>query len=62
MIRCRYLGRRDMQCTAEVVDEQGEILLCTKHLGRAVELLNRHGVALAAALTATALATASKEN
>jgi hypothetical protein len=52
-VRCRYLGRRGVQCTAEVVDPNGEILLCTKHLGRAMELLNRAGAALAGALAET---------
>lgn len=53
MTRCRYLGRRDEPCTAEAVDPLGEILLCERHLGRAVELLNRYGVALAEALVST---------
>jgi hypothetical protein len=43
MTRCRYLRRNDQQCTAEAVDETGEVLLCTKHLGRALELLKRYG-------------------
>lgn len=43
MTRCRYLRRNNAQCTAEVADEQGEILLCTKHLARAVELLRARG-------------------
>jgi hypothetical protein len=43
LVRCRYLGRRGIQCTAEVVDPNGEIALCTKHLGRALELLKRYG-------------------
>lgn len=43
MIRCRYLRRNDQQCTAEVADEQGEILLCTKHLSRSVQMLAAHG-------------------
>jgi hypothetical protein len=37
---CRYLRRSGDQCTAEVVDEQGEIMLCAKHLGRAMELVS----------------------
>jgi hypothetical protein len=49
--RCRYLRRGTAgQCTAEAVDGQGEIVLCTHHLARAMELLNRAGAALAAAL------------
>jgi hypothetical protein len=38
--RCRYLRSNDEQCTGEVADEHGEILLCLKHLGRALELVN----------------------
>lgn len=38
-MRCRYLRRNDEQCTAEAVDPVGEVLLCTKHLGRAMEML-----------------------
>jgi hypothetical protein len=54
MTRCRYLRRGTAgQCTAEVVDRNGETLLCTKHLGRAMELLNRAGAALAGALVET---------
>jgi hypothetical protein len=36
------LGKRDHQCTAEVVDPDGEILLCTEHLGRALQLIRRN--------------------
>lgn len=39
IIRCRYLGRRGVQCTSEVADPHGEILLCVTHLARAWELL-----------------------
>lgn len=39
LVRCRYLRRNDEQCTGEAVDELGEILLCTKHLARALELV-----------------------
>jgi hypothetical protein len=54
MTRCRYLRRGTSgQCTAEAVDANGEIVLCTKHLSRAMELLNRAGAALAGALTTT---------
>lgn len=41
-VTCRYLGKRDHQCTAEVVDPDGEILLCTEHLGRALQLIRRN--------------------
>lgn len=40
--RCRYLRRNNDQCTGEVVDPDGEILLCTKHLARALELVQIH--------------------
>ena len=40
-VTCRYLGKRDNQCTAEVVDPEGEILLCPEHLGRALQLIQR---------------------
>lgn len=41
LIRCRYLDIRDNRCTAEVVDEVGEILLCVHHLAKALELIRR---------------------
>lgn len=40
-VTCRYLGKRDNQCTAEVVDPDGEILLCPEHLARALQLIRR---------------------
>lgn len=36
---CRYLRRDNNQCTGEAVDPEGEILLCTKHLARSIELV-----------------------
>lgn len=39
--RCRYLDRYDNRCTGEVVDPNGEALLCLRHLGLALELLRR---------------------
>lgn len=39
--RCRYLVRHLNQCTSEVVDPDGEILLCAQHLARALELIKR---------------------
>ncbi|MCW2920005.1 MAG: hypothetical protein JWN52_8073 [Actinomycetia bacterium] len=39
--RCRYLGRGDNQCTGEVLDPAAEILLCRKHLARALQLIRR---------------------
>jgi hypothetical protein len=43
--RCRYLTRYGNQCTGEPVDdsEQAEVLLCTRHLGNAIELLKARG-------------------
>ncbi|MEU7742000.1 hypothetical protein [Nonomuraea sp. NPDC049158] len=38
---CRYLVRHLNQCTSEVVDPDGEILLCAQHLARALELIRR---------------------
>lgn len=38
-VTCRYLRRSGDQCTGEAVDTEGEILLCSKHLARAMELL-----------------------
>ena len=42
LTRCRYLRRDANQCTAEAVDPDAEILLCTKHLARALELVQIH--------------------
>lgn len=39
--RCRYLGRGDNQCTGEVLDPDAEILLCQKHLARALTMIRR---------------------
>jgi hypothetical protein len=42
VVRCRYTGEHsDDFCTGEAADPQGEILLCLKHLGRAMELIER---------------------
>lgn len=38
MVTCRYLRRNEQQCTGEAVDPDGDILLCTKHLARAMSL------------------------
>lgn len=38
-VTCRYLRRSDEQCTGEVTDEHAEILLCQKHLARALALI-----------------------
>lgn len=39
--QCRYLGRKDVQCTGEVADPDGEIQLCNKHLARALQVIRR---------------------
>lgn len=41
---CRYLRRSGEQCTAEAVDDQADLLLCAKHLGKALVLLQEAGV------------------
>jgi hypothetical protein len=38
MVSCRYLRRNEQQCTAEAVDPDAEVLLCSKHLARAMRL------------------------
>ncbi|MDW3849675.1 hypothetical protein NMK34_23965 [Micromonospora sp. BRA006-A] len=38
-VRCRYMRRNDELCTAEAVDPTGDVLLCTKHLARALALI-----------------------
>lgn len=48
MIQCRYLRRNDAQCTAEAADESADLLMCTKHLGRAIELLKAKGFTVTA--------------
>jgi hypothetical protein len=37
--RCHYMKSNGDLCTAQVVDDLGEILLCSKHLARAWELI-----------------------
>lgn len=39
--RCRYLVEHNDPCSGEAVDPVGEILLCARHLGLALELVNR---------------------
>ncbi|MCW2904186.1 MAG: hypothetical protein JWO67_6451 [Streptosporangiaceae bacterium] len=39
-VTCRYLRRSGDQCTAEVAEPDGEILLCTKHISLTLELVN----------------------
>ena len=38
---CRYRDRWGERCTAEVVEENAEIDLCTRHLAAALALLQR---------------------
>lgn len=38
---CRYLGRHDNQCTAEVLDPDGPILICAKHAARVMRLVQQ---------------------
>lgn len=38
---CRYRRRNDEMCTGEAVDPDADILLCAKHLGRAMSLFRR---------------------
>lgn len=38
-IRCRYRRRNDDMCTGEAVNPDGEVLLCTKHLARAMQMV-----------------------
>lgn len=37
MITCRYVDRHGNRCTAEVLDPDGELLLCLRHTVAAVE-------------------------
>lgn len=40
---CRYLHPGATgQCTAEAADPEGEILLCTRHLAAALQLIQHH--------------------
>lgn len=38
-VTCRYLRRSGEQCTAEALDPTADILLCSKHLARALALV-----------------------
>jgi hypothetical protein len=42
-VQCRYLRRNNRQCTAEVADDDSDILLCTKHVARVMLLLSVRG-------------------
>lgn len=50
-VTCRYSDRHGNQCTGQAVDAEGELLLCEKHLARALELLARKIPGLAVFLT-----------
>lgn len=44
LTRCRYQRRNNDMCTAEAVDPNAEVLLCQKHLGRALALVQQAAV------------------
>lgn len=44
-VQCRYLRRSGERCSAEVADEHGDVLLCVKHLARAVAMAKARTVA-----------------
>lgn len=46
--RCRYLDRFGGQCTGEPIDPTGEVLICTKHGARFIELLKAKGFTITA--------------
>ncbi|MDP9144590.1 MAG: hypothetical protein M3N43_07815 [Actinomycetota bacterium] len=39
--RCRMLDRHDNRCAAEALDPLGEALICARHAGAVLELVNR---------------------
>jgi hypothetical protein len=39
-VTCRVLNRRGNQCTAEAVQADAELLICTRHLAEAMRLVN----------------------
>lgn len=41
-ICCRFYDRYARRCTGEAVDPAGEILICQRHLGYAIELLKSY--------------------
>ena len=41
MATCRYVRRNGKLCVDDAVDPEGEILLCAKHLTRAIRLYRR---------------------
>lgn len=40
IVRCRVLNKQSNPCTAEAVDPNAELLICTRHLAEAVRLWN----------------------
>lgn len=39
IVRCRMLNAKSDPCTAEALDEQGEVLICARHAGLVLELV-----------------------
>ncbi|MBA9002030.1 hypothetical protein [Thermomonospora cellulosilytica] len=37
--QCRYLRRNGEQCTAEALDPSADILICSKHAARTMQLI-----------------------
>lgn len=52
--RCRMLRRRGDQCTAEALDEMGEVLICLEHAALVIELISRAGDGVTGLLAALA--------
>lgn len=50
-VTCRVTDRRHNPCTGEAVDPDGEILICSKHLARVLELAG-HLPGISIAITA----------
>jgi hypothetical protein len=44
IVRCRYLRLNDQQCTAEALDPDGDILVCSKHSTRVIGSLLRRTI------------------
>jgi len=41
LVRCHVLGKRSgTQCTAEALDPDGEILICSRHAAAVLEMVN----------------------
>lgn len=37
--RCRYLRRNGEQCTGEALDPNADVLICSKHAARTMQLI-----------------------